>query len=71
LPTGYAGCVRLAGAAATDIVRINGGHAQRDVLEDSLVVALMRGEIAKAGALVEKCRRPSPGGLRWCALTAT
>jgi hypothetical protein len=37
LPKGYAGCVRLEEAAATDIVRINGSHAQREVLEDILL----------------------------------
>jgi hypothetical protein len=60
LPTGYAGCVRLVEAVATDIVRINGSHAQREVLEDTLVVALMRGELAKARALVEQRLRRRP-----------
>ncbi|HEY4546153.1 MAG TPA: tetratricopeptide repeat protein [Pedomonas sp.] len=70
----YAGCVRILEPYAEDVVRIGGSGAQREVIEDTLVVALMRGgEIEKARALLDRRlhRRPSPRDARWRAqLTA-
>lgn len=53
---------------AHDVVRIGGSGAQREVVEDTLVVALMRsGESKKAHDLLNKRlhRRPSPRDARW------
>jgi len=53
---------------ARDVVRIGGSGAQREIFEDTLLVALMRsGEAAKARALLDKRlhRRPSPRDTRW------
>jgi hypothetical protein len=68
----YAGCVRLLAPVAADVVRIGGSHAQREVIEDTLIVALLRsGEPAKARALIDERlhRRPSPRDTRWRAAT--
>jgi hypothetical protein len=68
----YAGCVRLLEPVASDAVRVGGSRAQRDVIEDTLLVALMRsGETAKARALLDHRlhRRPSPRDQRWRSLT--
>jgi hypothetical protein len=68
----YASCVRLLEPVAADVVRIGGSHAQREVIEDTLIVALLRsGETAKARGLIEERlhRRPSPRDTRWRALT--
>jgi hypothetical protein len=68
----YAACVRLMEPAAGDVVRIGGSHAQRQVFEDTLTVALMRsGETAKARVLLDQRlhRRPSPRDTRWRAAT--
>ena len=67
----YAGCVRLLEPVAAEVVRIGGSGAQREVLEDTLLVALMRsGEVAKARALLDRRlhRRPSPRDMRWRGL---
>jgi hypothetical protein len=70
----YAGCVRLLEPVAAGAVRIGGSHAQREVIEDTLLVALMRsGETANARALLDRRlhRRPSARDQRWRAgLTA-
>jgi tetratricopeptide (TPR) repeat protein len=69
----YAGCVSLLEPVAADVVRIGGSHAQREVIEDTLIVALLRsGEVTKAKALIDRRlhRRPSPRDTRWRALTA-
>jgi hypothetical protein len=69
----YAGCVRLLEPVAADAVRIGGSHAQREVIEDTLLVALMRsGATAKARALLDQRlhRRPSPRDQRWRGVTA-
>lgn len=66
----YAGCVRILEPYADDVVRIGGSGAQREVIEDTLVVALMRGgEIEKARVLLDRRlhRRPSPRDARWRA----
>lgn len=53
---------------AHDVVRIGGSGAQREIVEDTLLVALMRsGESKKAHELLNKRlhRRPSPRDSRW------
>lgn len=68
----YASCVRLLEPVAADVVRIGGSHAQREVIEDTLLVALMRsGETAKARKLLDLRlhRRPSQRDLRWRELS--
>jgi hypothetical protein len=69
----YAGCVRILEPAADEVVRIGGSHAQREVIEDTLLVALMKSdETGKARALLDQRlhRRPSPRDLRWRASVA-
>ena len=66
----YARCVRELAPALTDVVRIGGSHAQRELIEDTFIVALMRsGEPARARALivVRLHRRPSWRDARWQA----
>ncbi len=69
----YAACVRILEPVAAEVVRIGGSGAQREVVEDTLLQALMRsGESAKAGALLDHRlhRRPSPRDARWRDLLA-
>jgi hypothetical protein len=57
----------------TDVVRIGGSHAQRELIEDTFIVALIRsGEPARARALIDARlhRRPSSRDARWQAATA-
>lgn len=64
----YAGCVRVLEPAAAEVVRIGGSRAQRDMIEDTLIVACMQGgEPAKARALLDRRlhRRPSLRDQRW------
>jgi hypothetical protein len=64
----YATCVRLLEPIARDVVRIGGSGAQREVVEDTLLVSLMRcGNAAKARALLDRRlrRRPSVRDARW------
>jgi hypothetical protein len=69
----YAGCVRNLEPVASDVVRVGGSGAQRELVEDMLLLALMRsGEAAKAGALLDRrlhCR-PSPRDKAWHGLLA-
>jgi hypothetical protein len=69
----YAGCARLLEPLAAEAVRIGGSGAQREIVEDTLLVALMRGgEAAKARALLDRRlhRRPSPRDAAWRARIA-
>ena len=69
----YAGCVRLLEPAAHEVVRIGGSGAQREMVEDMLLLSLMRsGEVAKAHALLDRRlhRRPSGRDARWRAQLA-
>lgn len=67
----YAGCARILEPVAADVARIGGSGAQREVVEDTLILALMRsGQAAKAQALLDRRlhRRPSPRDARWHSL---
>jgi hypothetical protein len=69
----YAACVAALEPVLHDIVRIGGSHAQREIIEDTYIVALIRsGELSKARALLDKRlhRRPSPRDTRWLAAAA-
>ena len=64
----YQGCAEILEPVAADVVRIGGSGAQREVIEDTLIVALMRsGAADKARARLERRlhRRPSPRDTRW------
>ena len=66
----YKACVRTLEPVATEVVRMGGSHAQREIIEDTLLVACMKaGEAAKARALLDRRlhRRPSPRDARWSA----
>jgi tetratricopeptide (TPR) repeat protein len=61
-------CVTLLEPVLDDVVRIGGSHAQREIIEDTFVVALIRaGELPRARALLDHRlhRRPSPRDARW------
>jgi hypothetical protein len=64
----YKACVRTLEPVAAEVVRIGGSHAQREIIEDTLLVAFMKGgEPAKARELLDRRlhRRPSPRDARW------
>jgi hypothetical protein len=64
----YAGCVRVLEPVSPEVARIGGSGAQRKVIEDTLLVALMRsGEADKARSLLDQRlhRRPSPRDALW------
>lgn len=70
----YGGCVRILEPVAADVVRMGGSHAQREIVEDTLLVAFIKaGEAAKAGELLDRRlhRRPSPRDARWRAAVVT
>ena len=53
---------------AGDVARIGGSGAQREIIEDTLLLALIRsGEATKARALLDERlhRRPSPRDTLW------
>jgi hypothetical protein len=63
-------CVRILEPVSADVVRIGGSHAQREMIEDMLLLALMKsGEAAKARNLLDLRlhRRPSLRDARWRA----
>ena len=69
----FAGCARILEPVAAEVARIGGSGAQREIVEDTLLVALMRsGQAAKARALLDGRlhRRPSPRDARWRAQLA-
>jgi hypothetical protein len=69
----YAGCARVLEPVAAEVVRIGGSGAQREMMEDMLLLALMRsGEAVKARELLDRRlhRRPSPRDTRWHGLLA-
>jgi hypothetical protein len=64
----YPACVAHLEPVLADVVRIGGSHAQREIIEDTFIVALMRGgELARARALLDRRlhRRPSPRDSSW------
>lgn len=69
----YRACCRWLEPVAGDVVRIGGSHAQREIIEDMLLVALMKcGDAGKARALLDERlhRRPSHRDARWRASLA-
>lgn len=66
----HAQCAAILGPVAGEMSRIGGSHAQREIVEDTLLVALMRaGEAASAARILDERlhRRPSPRDARWRA----
>lgn len=69
----YRTCAHMLEPMAAEVVRIGGSHAQREVIEDTLLIALLRsGEAAKARALLDDRlhRRPSHRDSGWRAMLA-
>lgn len=69
----YGECIRILSPAAADVVRIGGSHAQREVVEDTLLMALIKSQDhAKARAILDARlhRRPSARDRRWLAQVA-
>jgi hypothetical protein len=69
----HAGCVAQLEPVLADVVRIGGSHAQRELIEDTFIVALMKsGDLARAKAMLDRRlhRRPSPRDSRWMATFA-
>jgi hypothetical protein len=69
----YAAAIPALEAAQADTVRIGGSHAQREIVEDTLIVALMRGgQPVKARTLIDRRlhRRPSVRDTAWRAQVA-
>ena len=66
----YAAAADLLGAALPDLPRVGGSHAQREVFEDTYVVACLKsGQYQRAGARLRQRlgRRPSARDRRWLA----
>jgi len=66
----YTTCVRELMPVLTEVVRIGGSHAQRELIEDTFLVALTRsGELPRARSLLDARlhRRPSLRDTRWQA----
>jgi hypothetical protein len=64
----FPACVSILQPVAAEVVRIGGSHAQREMIEDTLLIALMKsGETAKARDLLDRRlhRRPSLRDARW------
>jgi hypothetical protein len=64
----YSACVRLLEPVLGEVARIGGSRAQREIVEDTLIVALIRsGELPRARDLLDHRlhRRPSPRDARW------
>jgi len=68
----YATCAQTLAPVLGEVVRIGGSHAQRELIEDTYIVALMRsGALARASAVLDARlhRRPSLRDKRWQAAT--
>ena len=66
----YASCVQTLAPVLGQVSRIGGSHAQRELIEDTYIVALMRsGDLAQARSLLDRRlhRRPSLRDRRWQA----
>lgn len=64
----YVSCAQALAPVLGEVVRIGGSHAQRELIEDTYIVALMRsGELPRARALLDARlhRRPSLRDTRW------
>lgn len=64
----YLSCVQTLAPVLGEVVRIGGSHAQRELIEDTYIVALMRsGDLAQARSLLDRRlhRRPSLRDRRW------
>lgn len=64
----HAECVRILEPVTAEVVRVGGSGAQRELVEDMLLLALMRGgDAARAGVLLDRRlhRRPSPRDKAW------
>jgi len=64
----YDGSASLLAPSAHEVVRIGGSHAQREIIEDTLILALMKsGRAKEAGAIIDERlhRRPSPRDAAW------
>ena len=64
----YRGCAEHLSPVLDEVVRIGGSHAQRTLVEDTCIVALMKsGELQRAHAMLDRRlqRRPSPRDTRW------
>lgn len=64
----YTACARILEPVAAEAVRIGGSGAQREMIQDMLLLALLRcGETGKAHELLDRRlhRRPSPRDARW------
>ncbi|MGX4802012.1 tetratricopeptide repeat protein [Bradyrhizobium guangdongense] len=69
----YAACVRELDPVLAEIARIGGSHAQRELIEDAFLLALIRsGELPRARKLLDARlhRRPSLRDMRWQAAMA-
>jgi hypothetical protein len=69
----YAACVSELAPILGEVVRIGGSHAQRELIEDTFLVALMRsGELPRARSILDARlhRRPSLRDTRWQAAMA-
>jgi hypothetical protein len=67
------GCVALLEPVLGDVVRVGGSHAQREIIEDTFIVALIRaGELPRAREQLDRRlhRRPSLRDTRWRAAAA-
>ncbi|MBP0623368.1 tetratricopeptide repeat protein [Cupriavidus consociatus] len=70
----YVQCAAILEPVAHEAVRIGGSGAQREIVEDTLLVSLLRcGEAGKARALLDERlhRRPSPRDSHWLNQIAT
>ena len=66
----YAEVVRLLAPRMDDVIRIGGSHAQREVIEDTLIEASLRGgDFARATTMLEERvdRRPTARDSGWLA----
>ncbi|HEY7842235.1 MAG TPA: tetratricopeptide repeat protein [Bradyrhizobium sp.] len=69
----YPACVGRLEGLLGEVARIGGSHAQREIIEDTFLVALIRsGDLPRARALLDRRlhRRPSPRDTRWLAAAA-